>query len=395
PSRCATPTPAASGGRHGHSRATVALAKRAERQCQVKLLSKSKQKQCQVKLRAEAVQVKLRASSGQVKLRAEQCQVKLRAEQCRGEAESRAVPGEAESRAVQGDEAVASRSNTVWDGVFTSLSPRTPAGVRLAAVRPAAGARLFLCAERAAQPNLHRSKQEMFVWAFVQERRRAGLRMVSELEKLAALELRLEASDSELEELRGGVPGERSAAPGPSRTSETAAMEQQEQQGNRQGRSKQAAVASNSEAIVKPRPASRPARRVRYRTEPPDDVAGRRRRRSGWRLGRRRQRDCRPGSHSRTPRESRRRLPPALLRAEAARLRMQPRWADAATASTLKSHATPWKSHADNENAYNRALKTLRIFGRAQQDPRQTAESAARQPLACFRTCLGWQSLPA
>uniref|UniRef100_A0A1I8G669 ERAP1_C domain-containing protein n=2 Tax=Macrostomum lignano TaxID=282301 RepID=A0A1I8G669_9PLAT len=170
----------------------------------------------------------------------------------RGAVSRQIVSRAAEAAALTGsDEASLAGSNTVWDGVFTSLSPTDTGGVfgsLLFVLLLALG--LFLCAE-SAQPNLHRSKQEMFVWAFVQ------------LEKLAALELRLEASDSELEELAAAYPEKIGSAWKlqpvrleqrrlPANTGQKQqAVEQQEQQGNRQQEQQQ--LASNSEAIVKPR----------------------------------------------------------------------------------------------------------------------------------------------
>uniref|UniRef100_A0A1I8F119 Ion_trans domain-containing protein n=1 Tax=Macrostomum lignano TaxID=282301 RepID=A0A1I8F119_9PLAT len=219
----------------------------------------------------------------------------------RGAVSRQIVSRAAEAAALTGsDEASLAGSNTVWDGVFTSLSPTDTGGVfgsLLFVLLLALG--LFLCAE-SAQPNLHRSKQEMFVWAFVQtvssvilnyasflgaicmlavfqwrrararHQRRLQLRLqrewmrhVRELEKLAALELRLEASDSELEELAAAYPEKIGSAWKlqpvrleqrrlPANTGQKQqAVEQQEQQGNRQQEQQQ--LASNSEAIVKPR----------------------------------------------------------------------------------------------------------------------------------------------
>ncbi|PAA47826.1 hypothetical protein BOX15_Mlig022849g4 [Macrostomum lignano] len=87
----------------------------------------------------------------------------------RGAVSRQIVSRAAEAAALTGsDEASLAGSNTVWDGVFTSLSPTDTGGVfgsLLFVLLLALG--LFLCAE-SAQPNLHRSKQEMFVWAFVQ-----------------------------------------------------------------------------------------------------------------------------------------------------------------------------------------------------------------------------------
>uniref|UniRef100_A0A1I8JRX7 ANK_REP_REGION domain-containing protein n=1 Tax=Macrostomum lignano TaxID=282301 RepID=A0A1I8JRX7_9PLAT len=141
-------------------------------QCQVKLRA---EQQCQVKLRAEQCQVKLRASSARLQLKA------LRAVlRSRGAVSRQIVSRAAEAAALTGsDEASLAGSNTVWDGVFTSLSPTdNRRGVRLAAVRPAAGARpLPMRGERAAQPA-----------------------------PLQAGDLRLEASDSELEELAAAYP---------------------------------------------------------------------------------------------------------------------------------------------------------------------------------------------
>uniref|UniRef100_A0A1I8G855 DUSP domain-containing protein n=1 Tax=Macrostomum lignano TaxID=282301 RepID=A0A1I8G855_9PLAT len=262
----------------------------------------------------------------------------------RGAVSRQIVSRAAEAAALTGsDEASLAGSNTVWDGVFTSLSPTDTGGVfgsLLFVLLLALG--LFLCAE-SAQPNLHRSKQEMFVWAFVQL-----LRMVSELEKLAALELRLEASDSELEELAAAYPEKIGSAWKlqpvrleqrrlPANTGQKQqAVEQQEQQGNRQQEQQQ--LASNSEAIVKtPPPGSRPARRVRYRTEPPDDVAGRADGGVGGDSAGGGSGDCRPGSHSRTATRVSQAAAAGAAAAEAARLRMQPRWqtATAVTAAAL------------------------------------------------------------
>uniref|UniRef100_A0A1I8JMA7 Peptidase_M1 domain-containing protein n=1 Tax=Macrostomum lignano TaxID=282301 RepID=A0A1I8JMA7_9PLAT len=252
------------GGRHGHSRSHSRTGEEssAREQCQVKAESRE---QCQVKLRAEQCQVKLRAEQCQVKLRAEQCQVKLRAEQCQVAAEGTSG-GAAEPRCGQPTDRQQGGGGGGPDRQRRGLASRKQhrLGWRVHQPEPHGHRRgcsgsllfvlllalgLFLCAE-SAQPNLHRSKQEMFVWAFVQ--------------------LRLEASDSELEELAAAYPEKIGSAwtrPSkelqklqpvrleqrrlPANTGQKQQAVEQEQQGNRQQEQQQ--LASNSEAIVKPR----------------------------------------------------------------------------------------------------------------------------------------------
>uniref|UniRef100_A0A1I8JQ16 Protein kinase domain-containing protein n=1 Tax=Macrostomum lignano TaxID=282301 RepID=A0A1I8JQ16_9PLAT len=327
------------------------------------------------KLRGRAVPVKLRARAVQqlkheaaavpgVKLRAEQCQVAAEGTSG-GAAEPRC--GQPTDRQQGGggaaltgsDEASLAGSNTVWMAVFTSLSPRTPRGVRLAAVRPAAGARpLPMRGERAAQPA---PLQAGDVRLGLRSGRRKGaelLRMVSESgEAGGAWSCGWRPRTRSWRELRAAYPEKIGSAwtrpsknfrncsqsawsnagcpPIPDRSSKQWSS-RSSSKGNRQQEQQAARQQLGSHCKTRLR-ARRPARRVRYRTEPPDDVAGRADGGVGGDSAGGGSGDCRPGSHSRTATRVSQAAAAGAAAAEAARLRMQPRWqtATAVTAAAL------------------------------------------------------------
>uniref|UniRef100_A0A1I8JNM1 J domain-containing protein n=1 Tax=Macrostomum lignano TaxID=282301 RepID=A0A1I8JNM1_9PLAT len=239
PSRCATPTPggfwAAGTATAGATVARKSVPGEAESE-QVPDASEAEsravpaERELQVKLRAEQCQVKLRAEQRQVKLRSRsQCQQcrKLNpplSKLCKPVAAEGTSGGAAEPRCGQPTDrqqggggggpdrqrrgSLAGSKHRLGWRVHQPEPHGHRRGVRLAAVRPAAGARpLPMRERRAAQPARAPSRRCSSGPSF------QLLRMVSELEKLAALELRLEASDSELEELAAAYP-RRSAAPG-------------------------------------------------------------------------------------------------------------------------------------------------------------------------------------